>query len=210
MADDASTQVGYADAIVEAVLDGAIARMLARSSAANSPWLVGLSGLQGSGKSTIARQLVAHADARGIRAQILSLDDFYLGRRARARLARFIHPLLATRGVPGTHDIGLLLRSVSDLAHASERRPVALTRFDKGRDTRLPPSRWRQVTKRPHLMVLEGWCVGVPPQSARALARPLNALERDEDRDGRWRRWVNAQLADTYANLWKKIDALIV
>ncbi|MEO5627185.1 MAG: kinase, partial [Dokdonella sp.] len=42
------------------------------------------------------------------------------------------------------------------------------------------------------------------------LARPLNALERDEDRDGRWRRWVNAQLADTYANLWKKIDALIV
>lgn len=210
MARNASTRLGYADAIIDTLLDAAIAGMGARSSAANSPWLVGLSGLQGSGKSTLASQLVTHADARGIGAQILSLDDFYLGLRARACLARSIHPLLATRGVPGTHDIDLLLRSLRDLAHASERTPAALPRFDKGHDTRLPPSRWRQVTKRPRLILLEGWCVGVPAQSTRALVRPLNALERDEDRDGRWRRWVNTQLADTYVNLWKKIDALIL
>ncbi|MEO7324459.1 MAG: kinase [Dokdonella sp.] len=210
MAGDASTRFGYADAIIDTVLEAAIAGLGTRSSAAKSPWLVGLSGLQGSGTSTLAQQLVAHADAHGIRTQILSLDDFYLGRRARTRLARSIHPLLATRGVPGTHDIDLLLRSLRDLAHASELTPAALPRFDKGRDTRLQPSRWRRVTERPHLIVLEGWCVGAPPQSADALARPLNALERNEDRDGRWRSWINARLADTYVNLWKKIDALIV
>lgn len=210
MARDATTQVGYADALIETVLDGAIAAMRTRSSAAKSPSLLGLSGLQGSGKSTFAHQLAARAETRGIATQILSLDDFYLGRRARTCLARSIHPLLATRGVPGTHDIGLLVRTLRDLAHASERKPVALPRFDKGRDTRLPPSRWRQVTKRPRLIVLEGWCVGVPAQSARALVRPLNALERDEDCDGRWRRWVDTQLAGSYANLWKKIDALIL
>ncbi|MEO7757484.1 MAG: kinase, partial [Dokdonella sp.] len=210
MAHDASTQVGYADAIIETLLDSAVAGTRMQSSAARSPWLVGLSGVQGSGKSTLARQLVAHAEARGIRAHFISLDDFYMGRRARAHLARSTHPLLATRGVPGTHDIGLLLRTLRDLAHASERKPAALPRFDKGRDTRLPPSHWRRVTKRPQLIVLEGWCVGVPAQSPRALVRPLNALERDEDRDGRWRRWVNAQLAGMYASLWKKIDTLIV
>ncbi|MEO5558076.1 MAG: kinase [Dokdonella sp.] len=210
MARDATTQIGYADAIIETVLDGAIANMRARSSASKSPWLLGLSGLQGSGKSTLAYQLAARADTLGIAVQILALDDFYLSHRARADLARSIHPLLATRGVPGTHDIGLLMRTLRDLAHASELKPVALPRFDKGRDTRLPPSRWRRVTKRPRLILLEGWCVGVPPQSARALVRPLNALERDEDCDGRWRRWVNTQLAGTYANLWKKIDGLIL
>jgi D-glycerate 3-kinase len=206
MARDASTQAGYADAIVEAALDAALRGRRARSRA---PWLVGLSGLQGSGKSTFARQLAALANAHGVRTQVLSLDDFYLGRRRRARLAHDVHPLLATRGVPGTHDIDLLTRTLRDLAHASARRPAWIPRFDKGRDTRLPPSRWRCVARAPRLILLEGWCIGVPAQAERALAHPINALEREEDRDGRWRRGVNAQLANAYQRLWNRLDALI-
>ncbi|HEY6894970.1 MAG TPA: kinase [Rhodanobacteraceae bacterium] len=148
--------------------------------------------------------------ARGIATEVLALDDFYLGRRDRAALAREVHPLLATRGVPGTHDVALLAATLHMLRRASARRPARVPRFDKGRDTRLPPSRWRSVTSPPRLIVLEGWCIGVPAEPRRALANPVNALEQREDADGRWRKWVNARLAGEYAALWRTLDARVV
>jgi len=172
--------------------------------------LVGLSGLQGSGKSTFARQLAARAVLRDRACVVLSLDDFYLGRRERLRLARDVHPLLATRGVPGTHDLALLHATLDAFATATPARPVCVPRFDKGRDTRMPPSRWQRVASPPRLVLLEGWCVGLPPQSTPELRRPLNALERDEDRDGLWRTWVNAQLAGDYAVAWRRLDRLVL
>jgi len=204
MRNDASTHAGYADVAVDAVL------ALATRGGRRRPWLVGLSGLQGSGKSTLAAQLVAAAQRSGRFALALSLDDFYHGRGARRRLARDVHPLLATRGVPGTHDIGLLLRTLAALRVATTLVPARVPRFDKGRDTRLPPSRWRRVSWRPDLVILEGWCVGVPPQSPAALRRPLNRLEREEDRDLRWRTWVNTQLAQHYVPLWRRLDRLVM
>ncbi len=172
--------------------------------------LAGLSGLQGSGKSTLAQQLAAAAAERGIAAETLALDDFYLGRRERAALAREVHPLLATRGVPGTHDLALFDTTLRALARATARHPAHVPVFDKGRDTRLPRSRWRRIGKPPRLILLEGWCVGVPPQSASALQRPVNDLERREDADGRWRTWVNTRLSREYARLWRKLDALVL
>nr|WP_152569244.1 kinase [Oleiagrimonas soli] len=199
---DASTAL---DALAQRLLEIFSNQVLAEP----RPYLLGLSGLQGCGKSTLARTLVRQARGRGWPAQTLSLDDGYLGRRARARLAARAHPLLATRGVPGTHDLRLLHETLDTLADASAAHPVALPRFDKGHDTRKPPSRWPQVRVPPRLIVLEGWCVGVPPQSEAALHAPINALERDEDADGRWRRHVNDALTDMQ-DLWKRLDALIV
>ncbi|MFI4970120.1 MAG: hypothetical protein ACHP7D_07925, partial [Lysobacterales bacterium] len=124
MARDVSTRIGYARNVVDTTLDALLERLHLRSPA--GPFLAGLSGLQGSGKSTFARQLVAAANARGVRSEALSLDDFYLGRRARMRLAREVHPLLATRGVPGTHDPDLLARTLVELAAASPRRPARI------------------------------------------------------------------------------------
>jgi len=201
---DASTHAYPLD-VVERVFD-ALVRIRHR----RRPLLVGLSGLQGSGKSTLARQLAALARARGVACEALSLDDCYYGRRERRRLARACHPLFATRGVPGTHDIALLLRTLDALAAASVRRPARVPRFDKGHDTRVVPSRWRRVTRPPALIVLEGWCVGVPPQDDGSLRRPLNALERTEDPDRRWRHTVNAELAGAYARLWRRLDRLVV
>jgi D-glycerate 3-kinase len=203
---DAITQSGYAPDVVAATLDA----LLARRRTVRRPWLVGLSGLQGSGKSTFAAQLADAARIRGIVTQVLSLDDFYLGRRERAQLARTVHPLLATRGVPGTHDVGLLLRTLDALRAADASRPTRVPRFDKGRDTRVTPSRWRRVAMPPSLIVLEGWCIGVPAQNPAALRRPLNALERDEDADAQWRSWVDARLADEYARLWRRLDTLVL
>jgi D-glycerate 3-kinase len=198
---DANTR-GYAVAVLDAVLALAPPR--------RAPWLIGVSGLQGSGKSTLAAQVVARAALQGREALALSLDDFYFGRGARRALAREVHPLLATRGVPGTHEIPLLHATLDALAAATPRRPAAVPRFDKGRDTRLAPSRWPRVRRVPDLILLEGWCIGVPAQSAAALAAPVNALERDEDADARWRRYVNAQLRAQYLLLWRRLDRLVL
>lgn len=170
------------------------------------PWLLALAGLPGSGKSTLAAATVAKARRQDWPALHLSLDDFYLPRRARKPLARHIHPLLITRGVPGTHDLALLRHVLAQLPHASDRRPVAIPRFDKGRDTRQPPSRWRRVRGMPRLVILEGWCLGIAPQPDKALRRPVNPLEREEDTDGSWRRRVNHLLPD-YLRLWNEADA---
>jgi D-glycerate 3-kinase len=201
---DASTHAGYDGRTVATLLDAIEARLKRRAT------LVGISGLQGSGKSTLAHQLADAARGRGIDTLVVSLDDFYLGRRDRAALARTSHPLFATRGVPGTHDVALLASTLRAIANASPTKPAMLPRFDKGRDTRVAPSRWRRIVRAPRLVLLEGWCIGVPPQTERALARPVNALECDADRDGAWRNAVNAHLADGYAALWRSLDALIV
>lgn len=196
----------YPDAIVEALAQWTVERI----DAGKPPLVLGLSGLQGSGKSTLATQLVAAVAARGIDAVGLSLDDAYLTREQRRQLALEVHPLFATRGVPGTHDLALLHATLDALAHASPDTPAAVPRFDKGSDDRLPTAAWTRVARAPRLVVLEGWCLGVPPQPPEALQAPVNDLERDEDADGRWRRHVNAALAGDYAALWSRLDRLLV
>jgi len=173
------------------------------------PYVLGLSGLQGSGKSTLARVMKAQAEAQGWPTEVLSLDDFYYARSFRESLAQQIHPLLRTRGVPGTHEIELLLSVLAAMPQASDKLPVPHPRFDKGRDTRMPPSRWPNVSRRPKLVIVEGWALGIRPQLASSLITPVNALERDEDPDLTWRKWVNKQLR-SYQPLWRKFEALIV
>lgn len=181
----------------------------ARIAHTSAPFRLGISGLPGCGKSTLAAAIVAAAKQRGWPALALSLDDFYLPRGDRRKLARRVHPLLATRGVPGTHDLDLLLSVLQQLPQASRRHPVAIPRFDKGRDTRMPHSRWHHVDSPPRLLILEGWCLGVSAQQPAQLIKPVNALEQDEDADGRWRAWVNQRLRE-YAPIWKKLDARVV
>ena len=202
MSPDASTQNSTLAGHLLDQYAGRIAR-------ARRPYLLGLSGLQGSGKSTLAREIKLQAESRGWPTEVLALDDFYYSRSERELLAQQIHPLLRTRGVPGTHEIELLLSVLAALPQASEKLPVDYPRFDKGRDTRVTPSRWPRVTRPPKLVVLEGWALGVRPQLQAALEEPVNSLERDEDPDGRWRHWVNKQLRG-YQPLWRKLDALIV
>lgn len=202
MTNDASTQNV---ALAVHLLDHYAGR-IARS---RRPYILGLSGLQGSGKSTLARVMKAEAESRGWPTDVLTLDDFYYPRSEREALAREVHPLLRTRGVPGTHEIELLLSVLAALPQASEKLPVTWPRFDKGRDTRVPPSRWPKVARPPKLVILEGWALGLRPQLQSALETPANELERKEDADGRWRHWVNKQLR-AYQPLWRKLDALIV
>ena len=168
--------------------------------------VLGISGLQGSGKSTLAAQVVDAAIRQGRRAATLSLDDVYLTAAQRHRLADTIHPLLATRGPAGTHDLPLLHRVIDDLADG---RSTALPRFDKLTDDRLPSSCWPVVEGPLDLLVLEGWMLGARPQPASALGLPVNRLEIREDAQGIWRQWCNRQLADRYPAIWQRLDRLV-
>jgi D-glycerate 3-kinase len=199
----------HADLQNEALAGHLLDQYAGRIARSRRPYILGLSGLQGSGKSTLARVMKAQAEARGWPTEVLALDDFYYARSDREALARDVHPLLRTRGVPGTHEIELMMSVLAALPHASDKLPVSHPRFDKGRDTRFPPSRWPRTTRPPRLVIVEGWALGIRPQLQAALTRPINELERTEDADGSWRHWVNKQLRG-YQPLWRKFDALIV
>jgi len=178
------------------------------AAASSRPLVVGVCGAQGSGKSTIAGVLAERLGADGIAAATLSIDDLYLPRTERIALAAAVHPLLATRGVPGTHDtaLGLALFAAIDQGEA-----VRLPRFDKARDDRSPERDWTPVAAGLDVLIFEGWCVGAAPQTAADLAVPANALEAAEDIDGAWRRFVNVALGGPgYRALFARIDRLVL
>lgn len=174
------------------------------------PLVVGVNGAQGAGKSTLFNILeVTLGEGFGLRVAGLSIDDLYKTRAERERLARQVHPLLLTRGVPGTHDIALgikLLRSLKEGSGDCLRIPV----FDKSIDDRCPASVWQEWSGVADVVVLEGWCVGARPQDEAQLLEPVNELERNEDPDGAWRRYVNDQLAGPYRAFFDLIDIQIM
>jgi D-glycerate 3-kinase len=175
-----------------------------------APLLLGVSGAQGTGKTTLAEFLaLAAGEACGWHVAVLSIDDFYLTKSEREALGRRVHPLLVTRGVPGTHDVELLARTLDRLEVLRHGERLALPRFSKSDDDRSEPSAWPAVSGPLDLIILEGWCVGSVAPGADESAEPINALERDEDEDGRWRSWVDARLARDYAPLFERLDALV-
>jgi len=177
---------------------------------AGRPIVLGIAGAQGSGKTTLAALLALLLEhGLGLRAVALSLDDFYLTRDERARLARELHPLLATRGLPGSHDVALALRVLDQLLGADAGVPVHYPRFDKARDERVAEEAWPSWRGPTDVVVLEGVCLGAEPAPDAALATPINAFEREHDGDGRFRRYVDAQLAGPYRALFARVDLLV-
>ena len=169
------------------------------------PMLVGINGAQGSGKTTLCRFLETLLIEHNLRTVTLSLDDLYLTRTERLALAAHEHPLFATRGVPGTHDVALGQVILDDLLAG---RMAAVPRFDKATDDRAVVR--RMVEPPIDVVLFEGWCVGAAPQPAAHLRQPVNALERYEDAEGIWRREVNRRLATDYAELFARPELLVM
>ncbi len=189
-------KTGYADAFVARILDDALD---------HGSSCYGIAGLQGTGKSTLSAQMAALAAGLGINVSVLSIDDFYLSHAARVELGHRVHPLCATRGVPGTHDVALACEVIDALRDG---RSVALPQFDKISDDCLPRSQW-PVVEQADLVILEGWFLKVPAQTEVELLEPINLLERHEDPHGIWRHWSNATLSSTYPALWSRLDRLL-
>ena len=173
------------------------------------PLIIGINGSQGSGKSTLADYLCTVLNERyDLRCVSLSLDDFYLTKLGRQQLAIEVHPLLETRGVPGTHDIPLALKTLAQLVDGSVQ--TLIPRFDKSRDDRMPMEQCDSISGQVDIIILEGWCVGAKPQTADQLVEPLNSLEAEQDTDGVWRNTVNQALAGEYQALFAQLDQLIM
>ena len=168
-------------------------------------YIIGINGCQGSGKSTLADYLcTVVAEKYHLATVALSLDDFYLTKAERIELARKIHPLLAQRGVPGTHDVNLAIDTISSLASGNK---ALITRFDKSMDDRVPEANSETITGHIGLIVIEGWCFGAKSQAPNSLIEPVNHLERSEDPDGVYRDYVNTALATQYPQLFELVDS---
>ena len=186
-----------------------LATWLRRRLGRETPFLLGINGAQGTGKSTLADYLALALDVPGERGvAVLSIDDFYLTKAERQRLADTVHPLLAVRGVPGTHDVPMLRDCLAKLRTLGRGERARLPRFDKARDDRADEATWPEVIGRIGLVILEGWCVGSRAEAEAGLETPVNALEATRDADGRWRHYVNDRLASDYAALFADLDAL--
>ena len=188
-----------------------LADELAHSCKPNSrPLLIGINGSQGSGKSTLAALLSQLlTQIHGLRVCNLSIDDFYHTQMTRRHLAEEIHPLLAIRGVPGTHDTVLLQQTLNKLSRFGHDQ-VCIPRFNKAIDDRHPIEQQETIQPPVDIILLEGWCVGVTPQEVSELIEPCNALEANEDIDGSWRQFVNEAIRETLLPIFHGFDHLIM
>ena len=175
--------------------------------------VIGINGAQGSGKSTLSKilaLLLQQGFAKSV--VVLSLDDFYLTKAQRNHLAESVHPLLQTRGVPGTHDVMLAMQVLTALKAGTA---IRLPRFDKSQDDRVAESYWPfidlEFRDRPvDIILFEGWCVAAQPQPTDQLQQPVNRLEAEEDTQMIWRSYVNQQLTTPYQTLFAQLDKLIM
>ncbi len=171
---------------------------------------LGINGAQGTGKTTLADYLKLALEMEyGWSVAVLSIDDFYLTKAERNKLAQDIHPLLMTRGVPGTHDVQVLADCLDRLRTLEADNTTTLPRFDKAHDDRASPDSWPTVAGPIDIIILEGWCVGSQPQSEESLSQAINTLEEHQDDSGSWRRYVNEQLQGPYAELFAQLDGLV-
>ena len=175
----------------------------------SKPYFVGLAGGQGTGKTTVSSiiEIVLRKYFK-LNTFKISIDDFYKTRKERISLSKKTHPFLMTRGVPGTHDINIMLNFFKK-TKSKNFRSLKLPKFDKAIDDRCDKKLWYSIKKRPDVIIFEGWCVGARAENNNTLKKHINALERKEDKKLVWRKFVNQQLKLKYKKLYAQLDCLL-
>ena len=173
------------------------------------PYFVGLAGGQGTGKTTISSLikiiLIKYFKLRVFR---ISIDDFYKTRKERVNLSKKIHPMLLTRGVPGTHDINMMLNFFRKTKSKKFKR-LKLPTFNKATDDRSNKKKWYDLKNKPDVIIFEGWCVGAKSEKNDTLKKTINSMEKAKDQKQIWRKYVNQQLKSKYKNLYSQLNCLI-
>ena len=175
----------------------------------SKPYLIGLSGGQGTGKTTIS-SILKIILTKYFRLNVfkISIDDLYKTRKDRISLSKKIHPLLKTRGVPGTHDVNFMfdfLKKIKKKRFKHHRIP----KFNKAIDDRLKRKSWYLIKRIPDVIIFEGWCVGARAEKKNTLKKSINPLEKKEDKNLKWRKFVNGQLENKYKKLFSKLDCML-
>ncbi|ANZ75008.1 BA75_03017T0 [Komagataella pastoris] len=126
--------------------------------------IIGVSGPQGSGKSYLTQHVVAQLSSIHTSMNIvgMSMDDFYLTRRAQQELSdkNPSNRLISGRGLPGTHDLPLLIDVLNRIIQRATNWQIP--RYDKslfnGLGDRAPESEWLVIDNSPiDVVVFEGW-----------------------------------------------------
>jgi len=192
--------------IVESIYLPLTALILNKKS--DQPLFISINGAQGTGKSTLTHFLKHLIEAEaGFSVAEISLDDFYLTRAERKQLATSIHPLLQTRGAPGTHDIELMENTISMLL---EGRRCMIPRFNKAMDDRHNEDEWTTSNKDTNIVLFEGWCNHSPAQTSDELLIPVNELESEHDKEGVWRHYANDNLKRYHEKIFNYADMNIM
>ena len=182
---------------------------IARKTNKKKPLIVGLAGGQGTGKTTIT-SIITIILKKYFKLNVfkISIDDFYKTRKQRTLLSKNKHPLLMTRGVPGTHDANIMLNFFKKIK-VKKFKSLKLPKFNKAIDNRCKQSLWYKIKSKPDVIILEGWCVGARSQNFRELRKPINSLERVHDQTFKWRQYVNYQLKTKYKKLFNQLDYIL-
>ena len=173
------------------------------------PYFVGLAGGQGTGKTTIS-SLIRIILTKYFKLNVfrISIDDFYKTRKERINLSKRVHPMLLTRGVPGTHDINMMLNFFRNSKSKKFKR-LKLPTFNKAIDDRFSKKHWYDLKKKPDVIIFEGWCVGAKSEKNDTLKRTINSMEKTKDQKQIWRKYVNDQLKTKYRKLYSQLNCLI-
>jgi len=171
--------------------------------------VIGLTGGQGTGKSTISNILkIILKEFYKLETIIFSIDDFYKTFHDRKIMSKKIDTLFLTRGVPGTHDTKMLFQCMKNLKNYKFKKLI-IPKFDKSIDDRSSKNKWLKVKKKPNIVIFEGWCVGATAQKNKDLNFPINKLEKHNDKKKIWRKKVNLELKQNYKKIFDLIDKLI-
>ena len=182
---------------------------IAKRANKKKPLILGLAGGQGTGKTTISTILTLILKKYfKLNVFKISIDDFYKTRKERILLSKNKHPLLMTRGVPGTHDIDIMLNFFRKVK-VKKFKSLRLPKFNKAIDDRCKKNQWYKIKSKPDVIILEGWCVGAKPQNFNQLKKSINFLEKTHDKTFKWREYVNHQLKTKYKKLFNQLDYLL-
>ena len=164
-----------------------------------------LSGSQGIGKTTIIKILKKNFYKYfNKRILALSLDDFYFDKNEREKISKLSHPLMKTRGVPGTHNVKEILNVIEKFK--KKKYPMKIPKFDKLKDIKLKEN---IIQNKCDILILEGWCCGSPAIKKSYLYKNINNLEKNYDKFFVWRNYYNECLKKDYSKLFKRFDKLI-
>jgi len=182
---------------------------IAKKADYKKPYFVGLAGGQGTGKTTIS-SIIKIILEKYFKLKVfkISIDDFYKTRKERIALSKKVHPMLLTRGVPGTHDINMMLDFFKK-SKSKKFKKLNLPNFNKAIDDRFPKNKWNKINKRPDVIIFEGWCVGARAETNKTLKKSINSMEKANDHKLVWRKYVNQQLKTKYKKLYSQLNCMI-
>ncbi len=182
---------------------------IAKKADNKKPYFVGLAGGQGTGKTTIS-SIIKIILEKYFKLKVfkISIDDFYKTRKERIGLSKKVHPMLLTRGVPGTHDVNMMLDFFKN-SKAKKFKSMKLPNFNKAIDDRFSKNKWNKIYKRPDVIIFEGWCVGARAETDKTLKKSINSMEKANDQKLVWRKYVNQQLKTKYKKLYSQLNCMI-